>query len=57
MLFRKSQSSVNASQAKYGQLNSEFYDRSLKSWQQDNKIEMYLTHDAGKSALTERLGL
>ena len=27
---------------------SEFYDRSMKSWMQDNDIEMYPTHNKGK---------
>ena len=27
---------------------SEFYDRSMKSWMQDNDIEMYPRHNKGK---------
>ena len=33
---------------------SEFYNRSMKSWFQDNDIEMYSTHNKGKSVVTER---
>ena len=32
----------------------EFYNRSMKSWLQDNDIEMYSTHNEGKSAVLER---
>ena len=31
---------------------SEFYIRSIKSWLQDNNIEMYLTHNEGKCYVT-----
>ena len=33
---------------------SEFYNSSFKKWLQDNNIEMYSTHNAGKSAVAER---
>ena len=35
---------------------SKFYERSMKSWLQlqDNNIEMYSTHNEGKSVVTER---
>ena len=33
---------------------SEFYRRSVKSWLQDNNIEMDSTHDKGKSVVAER---
>ena len=33
---------------------SEFYNRSMKSWLKDNNIEMYSTHNEGKSAIAER---
>ena len=33
---------------------SEFYNRSMKSWLQDNDIAMYSTHNKGKSAVAER---
>ena len=33
---------------------SEFYNRSMKSWLQDNNIEMHLTHNEGKSVVAER---
>ena len=35
--------------------DSEFYNRSMKSWLQDNDIEMYSTHNEGKSDVAERL--
>ena len=33
---------------------SEFYNRSMKSWLQDNDIVMYSTHNKGKSVVSER---
>ena len=33
---------------------SEFYNRSMKSWLQDNDIEMYSTYNEGKSVVAER---
>ena len=33
---------------------SEFYNRSMKSWLQDNDIVMYSTHKGGKSVVAER---
>ena len=33
---------------------SEFYNRSMKSWLQDNDIKMYSTHNEGKSVVDER---
>ena len=33
---------------------SEFYNRSIKSWLQDNDIVIYLTHNEGKSVAAER---
>ena len=33
---------------------SEFYNRSMKSWLEDDGIEMCLTHNEGKSAMAER---
>ena len=33
---------------------SEFYNRSMKSWQEKNDIEMYSTHNEGKSVVAER---
>ena len=33
---------------------SEFYNRSLKSFLKNNGIEMYSTHDEGKSVIAER---
>ena len=33
---------------------SEFYNRSMKSWLEKNAIEMYSTHNEGKSVIAER---
>ena len=33
---------------------SEFYNRSRKSWLQDNDTEMYSTHNEGKSVVAAR---
>ena len=33
---------------------SEFYNRSMKSYLQDNDIEMYSTYNEGKSVVAER---
>ena len=33
---------------------SEFYDRSVKPWLEDTVVEMYSTHNAGKSAVAKR---
>ena len=33
---------------------SEFYNKSKKSWFQDNDIEIYLTHNEEKSLVAER---
>ena len=33
---------------------SEFYNRSMKSWLQDNNTEMYSMHNEGKSVVAER---
>ena len=33
---------------------SEFYNRSMKSWLEKNDIEMYSTHNEGKSFVAER---
>ena len=35
--------------------DSEFYNTSFKKWLKDNNIEMYSTHNEGKSAVAERL--
>ena len=34
--------------------SSEFYNRSVKSWLQDNDIEIYSAHNKGKSVVVER---
>ena len=33
---------------------SEFYNSSFKKWLKDNDIEMYSTHNEGKSVIAER---
>ena len=33
---------------------SEFYNNSFKKWLKDNDIEMYSTHNEGKSVVAER---
>ena len=33
--------------------DSEFYDRSMKPWLEDTVVEMYSTHNAGKSAVAK----
>ena len=33
---------------------SEFYNRSMKSWLKDNDIAMHSTHNEGKSVVAER---
>ena len=33
---------------------SEFYNNSFKKWLQDNDIEMYSTHNEGKSVIAKR---
>ena len=33
---------------------SEFYNRSVKSWLEENDIELYSTHNEGKSVISER---
>ena len=33
---------------------SEFYNRSMKSWLQDNDIEMYSTHSEEKSVVAQK---
>ena len=33
---------------------SEFYNRSMKSWLQDNDIELYSTHNEEKSVVAEK---
>ena len=34
--------------------SSEFYNKSIKSWLEKNNIEMYSTHNKGKSIITDR---
>ena len=37
-----------------GWKGSEFYNNSFKKWLKDNDIEMYSTHNEGKSVVAER---
>ena len=39
---------------KWAHKGSEFYNRSMKSWLEKNAIEMYSTHNGGKSVVTGR---
>ena len=54
---KKVVSIVNAFQRKPNKLwadkGSEFYNRSMKSWLEKNDIEMYSTHNEGKSVVAE----
>ena len=53
-----SQSILNKSNRKPNKIwvdkGSEFYNRSTKSWLEKNDIEMYSTHNEGKSVVAER---
>ena len=33
---------------------NEFYNKSIKTWLEKNNIEMYSTHNKGKSIITDR---
>ena len=50
MLFK----SLSWTKQKWVNTGSEFYKRSMESWLQDNDIEIYSTHNKGKSAVTAR---
>ena len=55
MLFKKILDKSNRKSNKiWVNVVSEFYNRSMKSWLQDNNIEMYSTHNEGKSVIAER---
>ena len=43
-----------ANQKKILDKGSESYNRSMKSWLEENYIEMYSIHNEGKSVVTER---
>ena len=45
--------SLAANIKKYGYIKV-FYNRTMKSWLQDNNIEMYSTDNEEKSVVTER---
>ena len=38
----------------WAEKGNEFYNRSMKSWLQDNDIEMHSTQNEGKSVVAER---
>ena len=44
---------VIANETKYGEMNSEFYNRSIRSLLRDNNTEMYSTHNEGNFADVE----
>ena len=52
-VFRKD---LNDSETKQNmrEKGSEFYNRSMKSWLQDNDKEMYSTHNEGKYNVVEK---
>ena len=55
MLFKKSWMNLIAKPNKiWVDKISKFYNRSLKQFLQNNDIEAYLTHNEGKSDVTER---
>ena len=55
MLFKKIMDTSGSKPYKiWVNKGSEFYYRSMKSWLKDNSIEMYSTHNEGKSVIAER---
>ena len=54
MLFKKLQMSLIANKKIWVDKGIEFCKRSMKSWLQNNDIEMYLTHKEETSAVAER---
>ena len=54
MLFKKLQMSLIANQKIWVDKGIEFCKRSMKSWLQNNDIEMYSTHKEETSAVAER---
>ena len=55
MLFKKSSMNLIAKQTKmWVDKSSKFYKRLIKSWLAQNAIEMYSTHNDGKSVVAER---
>ena len=55
MLFKKIMDTSGSKPYKiWVNKGSEFYYRSMKSWLKDNGIEMYSTHNEGKSVIAER---
>ena len=54
MLFSKFYESNHKPNKIWEDNGSQFYDRSLKSWLQDNDIEIYSTHNEEKSVVAEK---
>ena len=54
MLFRKSSESNHKPNKIWGDNGNELYNRSMKTWLQDN-IKMYSTHNEGISVVAERI--
>ena len=54
MLFKKLQMSLIANKKIWVDKGIEFCKRSMKSWLQNNDIEMYSTHKKETSAVAER---
>ena len=50
-MLKKSNQKLNKIWADKG---SEFYNSSFKKWLKDNNIDMYSTHNKGKSVVAER---
>ena len=46
--------SGHISQKIWGDKGSKFYNRSMKSWLEKNAIEIFSTHNEGKSVVTKR---
>ena len=55
MLLKKFLKESNSKQSKiWVDKGSEFYNRSMKPWLEKNDIEMYSTHNEGKSVVPGR---
>ena len=54
MLFSKFYESNHKPNKIWEDNGSQFYNRSLKSWLQDNDIEIYSTHNEEKSVVAEK---
>ena len=54
MLFKNFFKETNCKPNKMLDKVSEFYDRSMKSFLQNNNLELYLTYNEGKFVVAER---